>query len=84
MKLTSKKENVFESKDPSQGLMHGLGRATSLSTSTGITDLMPSVPACDPDTTATQVQAATGVSVSVQLRLSHLQVLTYCYRADRP
>ena len=72
MKRTSKKENVFESKDPSQGLMHGPGGATSISTSTGITDLIPTVPACDPDETATQVQTTDDVSVSVQLRPSHL------------
>ena len=62
---------VFNSKKPSLGSMHGSGPATSTSTSNGTTDLMPSIPACDSDTT-TSAQVAAGVSVSVQLRLSLL------------
>ena len=60
-------KKVFKSKKPSLGSIHGPGPATSMSISTGTTDLMPSVPACDSESDETQV--ATGVSVSVQLRL---------------
>ena len=53
--------------------MHGLGPATSTSTSTGHTDVMLSIPAfySEPDGT-TSAQVAAGVSVSVQLHLPHL------------
>ena len=63
------------SKKPSLGSVlraSGPGPATSTSTltlTTSSTDLTPSGPACN-TTAATQVTA--GVSVSVQLRLSHL------------
>ena len=64
-------EKVFKSKKPSLGSIHELGPATS---STGGTDLMPSIPACDSESvgTTTSAQVAAGISVSVQLRPSHL------------
>jgi hypothetical protein len=60
---------VFKSK-PSLGLIHGPGPETS--TSTLITDLMPSIPASDATASA---QVTAGVSVSVQLRPSHFKYL---------
>ena len=78
-------KKAFKSKKSSRGTIHGLGPATSTSTSIGPTDLMLSIPACTSETDGTtSAQVAAGVSVSVQLRPSHLYVLTYCYRADRP
>ena len=71
MKRVLKK--VFKPKKPSPGSIHGPGPVTSTSSSTGATDLMLSIPACNSEsdgTTSTQVAA--GISVSVQLRLSHL------------
>ena len=84
MKRVLKK--VFNSKKPSLGTMHdGLGPATLTSTSTGPTDLMLSIPACDSESDrATSAQVTAVVSVRVQLHPSHLYVFTYCYRADRP
>ena len=72
MKRVLKK--VFNSKKPSLGTMHdGLGPATLTSTSTGPTDLMLSIPACDSELDGTTgAQVAAGISVSVQLRPSHL------------
>ena len=83
MKRALKK--LFKSKKLSLGSVHELGPATLTSTSTGPTDLMLSIPGCDSESDkATGAQVADGVSVSVQLHPSHLYVLTYCYRADRP
>ena len=68
---TSKKENVFEPENPSYGSMHVPGRATSISTSSGLTDPMLSIPVCDPDAIqAAAAQVTAGDSVSVQLRPS--------------
>ena len=61
-------KKIFKSKKPSLGSIHGLGPAASTSTSTGATDLMLSVPACDSDGTAS-AQGAAGISVSVQFAL---------------
>ena len=67
-------EKVFKSKNPSLGSKHGPETSTLTSTlKTSTTDLMLSVPS---DATA---QVTAGVSLSVQLRASHLQLLTYCY-----
>jgi hypothetical protein len=57
-------KKVFKSKKSSLGSIHGPGPATS--TSTHITDLMPAS-----DATAS-AQVTAGVSVSIQLRPSHL------------
>jgi hypothetical protein len=63
-------EKAFKSKIPSLGSIHGPGPATSTSTLiTSTTDLMPSIPASDATASA---QVTAGVSVSVQLRPSHL------------
>ena len=71
MKRVLKK--VFKPKKPSPGSIHGPGPATSTSTSTGATDLMLSIPACDSETDATiSTQVAASISVSAQLRHSHL------------
>ena len=65
-------KKVFKSKKPSLGSIHGPGPATSTSTViTSTTDLMPLIPACDSDATVS-AQVSAGVSVSVQLRPSHL------------
>ena len=81
MKRNHSYEEVFKSKRPSLGSIHGAGPATSTSTLiTSTTDNMPPIPASDVTASA---QVAAGVSVSVQLCQSHLRVLTYCYRADR-
>ena len=67
MKRTHMKKKVFKSKKskkPSRGSMHGPGTAASISTTTGTTDLMPSIPACDSDGIAS-AQVAAGVSVRV-------------------
>jgi hypothetical protein len=59
-------------KNTSLGSKHGPGQASSTSTLiTSTTDLMPPVPACDSDATVS-AQVIAGVSVSVQLRSSHL------------
>ena len=68
-------KKVFKSKKPSLGSIHasGLVPATLTSTSTGTTDLMLSIPACDSEsdgTTSTQVAA--DINVSVQLCSLHL------------
>ena len=77
-------KRVFKSKKPSLGTIHGLGPATSTSTTTGPTDLMLSIPACDSESDeSTSAQVAAGVNVTVQLHPPHLYVLTYCYQADR-
>ena len=55
---------VFNSKKPSLVSIHGRGPAALTSTSTGTTDLMPSIPACDSDGTAS-AQATAGVNVRV-------------------
>ena len=55
---------VFKSKKPSLGSIHGHGLAASTSTSTGTTDLMPSIPAFDSDGTVS-AQVTAGVSVRV-------------------
>ena len=60
-------KKVFRSKKPSLRTIHGLGPATSTLTSTGPTDLMLSIPACDSESIS--AQGAAGVSVSVQLFL---------------
>ena len=68
-------KKVFKSKKPSLGSIHGLGPAISTSTRTGATDLMLSIPACDDESDtsgATSAQVGAGISVSVQLRSSHL------------
>ena len=66
-------KKVFKSKKPSLGPIHGLGPATSTSTSTGATDLMLSNPACDSESDWTKgAQVVAGVSVSFRLRPSHL------------
>ena len=71
MKRALKK--LFKSKKPYLGTIHGLGPATSTSTSTGPTDLMLSIPAFYSESDGiTSAQVAAGVSVSVQLRPSHL------------
>ena len=63
-------KKVFKSKKPSLGSMHRTAPATSTSTLiTSSTDIMPSIPASDATASA---QVAAGVSVSVQLRQSHL------------
>ena len=79
-------KRVFKSKKPSLGSIHGPGPATFASTSTtGTTDPMPSILACDSESDGTtRAQVAAGASVSVQLGPLHLKVLTYCYRAERP
>ena len=64
-------KKLFRSKKPSLGSIHRYGVATSTSTLiTGTADLMPSIYASDV-TASTQVTTA-GISVSVQLRSSHL------------
>ena len=55
---------VFKSKEPSLGSIHGRGPPASTSASTGTTDLMPSIPACDSDRT-TSAHFTAGVSVRV-------------------
>ena len=71
MKRALKK--VFKSKKQSLDTMHGLGPATSTSTSTGPTGPMPFIPAFYSESDGiTSAQVAAGVSVSVQLRPSHL------------
>ena len=63
-------KKVFKSKKRSLGSIHGSEPETSTSTHiTSTADLMPSIPACDATASA---QVTTGVSVSVQLRPSHL------------
>jgi hypothetical protein len=71
MKRTYEEEKVFKSKKPYRRSMDVPGPATSTSTSTGTADFMPSIPACDSDATSS-AQVIAGVSVSVQLHLSHL------------
>ena len=69
-------KKVFKSKKPSLRTIHELGPATSTSTTTGPTDLMQSIPACDSESTSAQVAA--GVSVSVHLFLfSTLRIFMY-------
>ena len=68
-------KKVFKSKKPSLGSIHAsrLVPATLTPTSTGATDLMLSIPACDSEsdeTTSTQVAA--GINVSLQLCSLHL------------
>ena len=71
MKRALKK--VFKSKKPSLGTIDGLGPVTSTSTSTDPTDLLQSSPAFYSESDGTtRAHVAAGVSVSVQLRLSHL------------
>ena len=66
-------KKAFKSKKPSLGTIHGLGLATSTLISTGPTDPMLSIPAFYSDSDGTtSAQVAAGVSVSVQLRPSHL------------
>lgn len=66
MKHTHKKKKVSKSKKPSRGLMHGPGLAASPSTSTGTTNLMPSIPACDSESVGTaSAHVIAGVGVSV-------------------
>ena len=61
--------NDMNSKKQSLVSIHGLGPATSTSTTTDPTDLMPSIRAFDSESKSTQVAAQAGVSVSVQLFL---------------
>ena len=81
-------KKVFKSKKPSRST-HGTGPLAATSTLTDSTlitsagGLMPSFPACDSDATASAQVTGAGVSVSLQLRPSHLEVLTDCYRLDR-
>ena len=64
-------KKVFKSKIPPLGSIHGPRTATSTSMLiTGTSDLMPSIPASD---ATTSVQVAADVTVSVQLRQSHLK-----------
>ena len=59
-------KKLVKSKKPSLGTIHGLGPATSTSTSTGPTDLIPSIPAYDSESDGTtRAQVAAGVNVSV-------------------
>jgi hypothetical protein len=63
-------KKVFKSNKPSLGSIYGPGPATSTSTLiTSTTHLMPFIPASDATASA---QVTAGVSVSVQLRPSHL------------
>jgi hypothetical protein len=63
-------KKFFKSKKPSLGSIHGPGPATSASTLiTSTADFMPPIPASDATASA---QVTAGVSVSVQLRPSHL------------
>jgi len=68
-------KKVVKSKKPSRSI-HEPGPATStLTDSTLMTSaggLMPSFPACDSDATASAQVTGAGVSVSLQLRPSHL------------
>ena len=62
-------KRVFKSKKPSVGSIHGPGPASFASTSTGTTDPMPSLLACDTEsdgTTSAQVTASVSV---IQFRL---------------
>ena len=78
-------KRLFKSKKPSLDSIHVSGPATFASTSTGTTDPMPSILACDSESDETRsAQVAAGVSVRVQPRPLYLKVLTYCYQADRP
>ena len=73
MNRTSKKNKSFTSKKPYRRPKHGPELATSTSTSTGTTDLMLSIPDCDFELDGTiSAQVVAGVSVSFQLRRSHL------------
>ena len=82
MKRKSTYENDSKSKKPSLGPIYGPGATTSKSTLIkSATDLLPSIPATRIEATASALTA--GLSVSVQLRPSHLIVLNYCYRTDR-
>ena len=63
-------KKIFKSKKSFLGSIRGPGPATSTSTPiTSTTDLMPCIPASD---TTASAQVTAGVSVSVQLRPSHL------------
>ena len=63
-------KKVFKSKKPSLGSIHGPEPATLTSTPMrSTTDLMPFIPTGD---VIADTQATAGVSVSVQLRSSHL------------
>ena len=78
-------KKVLKSKKPSLGTIHGLGPATSTSTSAGPTDLMLFIPACDSKSDrTTSAQGAAGVSVSVQLHPSHIYVLIYLLSSRPP
>jgi hypothetical protein len=79
-------KKVFKSKTPSLVSLDASGHGPATSTSTFITsttDLMPSIR----DATASaHVTAGVTGSVSVQrsaLPIASLEVLIYCYRADR-
>ena len=66
-------KKVLKSKKQFLGSIHGLGPTTSTLRSTGPTDLMLSIPACDSESYGTtSAQVAAGVNVSVQLHPSHL------------
>ena len=66
-------KKLFKSKKQSRDSIHESGPATLTSTSTGTTDLMPSIHACESNATASaSAQVTVGVSVSVQLNPSHL------------
>ena len=80
MKRTYNEEKDIKSKK--RRLMYGpVNGPASTSTQPGTLDFMAS---CDSDATTTRAQVTAGASVSVQIHLSHLYVLVYCYRADRP
>ena len=64
MKRTHEEKEVFKSKKPYRGSMHGPGTVASTSTSTGTTDLITSIPSFDSDGTA-NAQVTAGVSVRV-------------------
>ena len=68
-------------KKPYLGSIHGPGLATSTGTRiTSTIDIVPSIPASYATANA---QVAAVVSVSLQLRRSHFQVLIHCYRVGR-
>ena len=70
-------KNVSKSMEQYLGSIHGLGPATSTSTSTGATDLMLSIPSCDSDGIASaQVTADVSVSVSFALRIFRYWLIT--------
>ena len=78
MKRTYNEEKDIKSKKQrsTYGPVNGPATSSSTSTLAGTLDFMTS---CDSDATTTRAQVTAGASVSVQLHLSHLYVLVYCY-----